>query len=33
MLFGSSAGQSMAVWRGVSEHNPSGEAEGAVNKL
>lgn len=33
MLFVSAAGQSAAVWRGVSEHNPSGKAEGAVNKL
>lgn len=33
ILFVSSAGQSIAVWRGLSEHNPSGEAEGAVNKL
>lgn len=33
MLFVSSAGQSGAVWQQVSEHNPSGEAERAVNKL
>lgn len=33
MLFVSSAGQSEAVWQQVSEHNPSGEAERAVNKL
>lgn len=33
MLFVISAGQSEAVWQQVSEHNLSGKAERAVNKL